>query len=238
MILFSEAALTGLINNDDPSHDLPLGQAIPGPATDNLSSFCRCHGVWMAIGMLEREDGRLFDSAVLLDPRGTVCLKYRRNQPQWHGRNADPTVYCQGTEIPMINTPFGSLAFLVCGDVFDDEIVARFRNLQPDWLLFPFARCFSDGSCDEDRWDREELSQYLNRVKLTGTPALMTNYLGDRSLSQDSSFGGAFFVSREGELLGRLPLGEEGMLIIDMKERRTIESPVLNRRALRTIQNG
>lgn len=38
LILFPEAALTGLINNDDPSHDLPLGQIIPGPITEILSS--------------------------------------------------------------------------------------------------------------------------------------------------------------------------------------------------------
>jgi predicted amidohydrolase len=31
LVVFPEAALTGLINNDDPAHDLPLGQPIPGP---------------------------------------------------------------------------------------------------------------------------------------------------------------------------------------------------------------
>lgn len=40
LILLPEAALTGLINNDDPMHDLPLGQEIPGPVTEILGNFC------------------------------------------------------------------------------------------------------------------------------------------------------------------------------------------------------
>ena len=36
LVLLPEAVLTGLINNDDPAHDLPLGQSVPGPATERL----------------------------------------------------------------------------------------------------------------------------------------------------------------------------------------------------------
>lgn len=36
LVLFSESALTGLINNGDPIHDLSLGVEIPGTETDSL----------------------------------------------------------------------------------------------------------------------------------------------------------------------------------------------------------
>lgn len=59
MVLFPEAALTGLINNDDPAHDLPLGEAIPGAATDALGAMARQRRIWLGIGVLEREGQRL-----------------------------------------------------------------------------------------------------------------------------------------------------------------------------------
>jgi N-carbamoylputrescine amidase len=218
IILFPEAVLTGLAINDEPAHDLRLGQTIPGPATDQLGTFCRRHGVWLGFGLLEREEGRLYDSAVMLGPNGRIALKYRRNQPQWHGANADPSIYCQWDDIAIARTPLGKLGFLLCGDLFDDTIIQRFLGLRPDWLLFPFARCFSDGTANQLRWDKEELPEYAARIKMIRTPALMVNYLADGSLPDDNSFGGAFFISAHGEVIARHPLGVEGMLIVNMEK--------------------
>jgi len=41
LVLFPEAAITGLINNDDPLHDLPLGLSIPGEFTHTLSEIAK-----------------------------------------------------------------------------------------------------------------------------------------------------------------------------------------------------
>ncbi len=217
LVLFPEAALTGLINNDDPAHDTPLAQAIPGPATEQLGSLCRRLGIWLGFGMLERDEAKLYDSAVLLEPDGRIGIVYRRIQSQWHGSKADPAIYRQGTEIPTAATPIGTMAFLLCGDLFDDAIVSRFRCLDLDWLLFPFARSFADGTADQTRWDRDELPRYAERVGMAQTPAFMVNYLTDDSLPGDHSFGGAFMISARGEVLASLPLGEDGILIVEME---------------------
>lgn len=214
LILFPEAALTGLTNCGDPARDLPLGVEIPGPATDILAGSAKAHGIWLAIGLLEREGFCLYDSAILLSPEGDIVLKHRRIQPQWHARDADPSVYRQGTELSKVETPFGSLAFMICGELFDDGLVSRVRELKPDWLLFPFARCFGDFSWDQQRWDREESPDYLARVQLVGVTAFMVNYLADSSLN-GGSFGGAMVVTGEGKVIKSMPLGESGMLLVE-----------------------
>lgn len=218
LVLLPEGVLTGLINNDDPVHDLPLGQPIPGPATERLAASARLHGLWLGFGLLEIEGDCLYDSAVLLAPDGSVALTYRRNQPQWHGIAADPAIYKEGARIGMAQTPFGRAGFLICGDLFDDGIVSRFRALQPDWLLFPFARCFPDGSADQTLWDTAELPQYAHRVRFVGRPALMVNYIGDPGLEECPSFGGAFGISAEGEVKASLPLAVEGVLIVKLEQ--------------------
>ncbi|HBK59375.1 MAG TPA: carbon-nitrogen hydrolase family protein [Firmicutes bacterium] len=216
LVLLPEAVLTGLINNDDPAHDLPLGQSIPGPATDRLGAVARLHSLWVGFGLFERDGDCLYDSAVLIAPDGSVALKYRRNQPQWHDTAADSAIYRQGTSIEIARTPFGSVGFLICGDLFDDALVARFRALRPDLLLFPFARCFTDGSADQARWDAEEMPEYACQIVSVGAPALMTNYIGDSDIEECPSFGGAFAVSADGEAVASLPLGVEGALLVDL----------------------
>lgn len=216
LVLFPEAALTGLINDDDPDRDLSLGVEIPGPVTEALAGKTLEHGIWLAIGLLEREGSCLYDSAILLSPEGNIVLKHRRIQPQWHARDADPSVYRQGTELSKVETPLGSLAFMICGELFDDGLVSRVRELKPAWLLFPFARCFGDFSWDQQRWDKEELPEYVERVRLVGITAFMVNYLAG-SIMNGGSFGGAMVVSGEGKVIASLPLGESGVLLVDIR---------------------
>ena len=218
LILLPETALTGLINNDNPTHDLALGEQIPGPVTSTLCSICQKHSIWLGIGFLERKGGHLYDTAVLIDGEGHIKLKYRRIQSQWHGKSVDPTIYIQGIKLLKAATPFGSLAFLICGDLFDDEIVNQFMTLKVDIMLYPFARCFSDGSMDQNRWDTEELPEYITRVQLTRTPTLMVNYLADSSLGDGNSFGGAYAISASGEIIGSYPLGKPGILLVDLNQ--------------------
>jgi N-carbamoylputrescine amidase len=212
LVLFPEAATTGLINNDDPTHDLPLGQEIPGPVTDRLAGVAAEHRIWLATGLFERAQGRLYDGALLFTPEGEIGLKYSRIHPGWHGRAADPAIYRQGTELPCLDTPFGSIAFLICGDLFDDSIVRRCRGLGADYLLVPMVRSFDDASCDQERWDTTELPVYRERIRSTATTALIVNSLSNPAMPASESFGGAWILSDKGELKEELPLGREGLL--------------------------
>jgi N-carbamoylputrescine amidase len=216
LVLFPEAAPTGLVNNDDPAHDLPLGQPIPGAVTDRLSALARRRGIWLATGLLEREGPCLYDSAVLLDPHGAIAFRYRRIQPQWHGRDADARVYRQGERVEAAATPMGRVTCLLCGDLFDDAIVEQTRALEPDLLLFPFARNFGDGSFDDARWLRDEQPAYAARAACVGCTTLMVNSLDDPTASDYPTFGGALVVSPAGDVLARKPLGEPGTLYAEL----------------------
>ncbi len=216
LVLFPEAAATGLINDDCPERDLALGQAAPGPHTEALGALAADHAVYVAFGLLERAGNCLYDSAVLLGPSGDVLLHYRRIQPQWHGRHADPGVYRQGDHLPVCRTPLGSFGFLICGDLFDDEIVARFRALKVDWLLFPFARCFPSGVDAASEWEAGERQAYAERAAMTGSTALMVNYVADAALA-GGAFGGAMAVSPAAAVLAALPPGQPGMLLVTLE---------------------
>jgi predicted amidohydrolase len=210
LLLFGEAAVTGLRINDNPQHDLPLGEPSNGWIANIFAKAAKERNVYIAFGFLEIEDNKLYDSALLLGRDGVVLLRYRRIQPQWHGKSADPKIYCQGDGIPSIKTEFGTAVILICGDLFEDSICNQARPLKPDFLLFPFARNFDDNSHDAGRWYKKELPYYAARAKMLNCPILMVNYLSNDK--DDSCFGGACLVSASGEVLSYLPPGKTGIL--------------------------
>jgi len=211
LIVFPEASLTGLVNNDDPRHDLGLGVTIPGKETDILTAAARREGVWIALGMFEHKDSRLYDTALLIAPSGRIRLKYRRISGGWHGADADTDVYGRGQALPVARTPFGTVVLLVCGDLFDTKLVERTRRLRPDWLIVPMARCFADGSANQGRWDRKERPDYFRQAHRCSVHALLVNSLDRRT----DSFGGAWAVST-GVGIAALPLGQAGMVVADI----------------------
>jgi len=220
LILFPEMAVTGFTTNDVPSHDFPMATTIPGPITDHLGELAKKHGVWIAIGLLEKDVDVLYDTAILIDPNAEILLKYRRVQPNWHGRNADPAVYKQGTDFPKVLTPFGTVMFLICGDLWDDTIVQRVNEENPDLLLYPFARTFG-GPWDQQKWDDAELEDYAARVKMVGCTALMVNYVSDENQGwQSSYFGGAWIINADGNVLQSHRLGTSGLLLAKISDTR------------------
>ena len=66
------------------------------------------------------------------------------------------------------------------------------------------------------RWDREEQAAYATRARAVGCPVLMVNVLEDPAATPWPSFGGAMVVSPSGQVLARLPLGREGLLMADV----------------------
>ena len=108
-IFFAETTISGLIPNDNASEMLPLGREIPGGITSEIASVCKDNNVWVAIGLLEREKSRLFDTAVIISPTGKIELKYRRISPRWHWPKSEPNVICQGNSTEYLDTSCGRI---------------------------------------------------------------------------------------------------------------------------------
>lgn len=215
LVLFSEAAPTGLRITGDPAHDLPLGEAIPGPAIAALRAAARRLRIWIGFGLLERAGSRLFDSAALIDRHGRLRLHYRRIDPQWHGPRADPNVYGEGYETPVLDDEFGRIGFLICGDVFNDDAVARMWAQRPDLVLVPLARGLDAAMPGDDAWARTEQPAYAERFSAMHTAAIAANGLapGDE---RSGCIGGAFATDAQGRMIAELPTRVEDVLVVDV----------------------
>lgn len=212
LVLFPEAATTGLILNDDPKHDLMLGEPVPGPAVIHFIELAKSSHIHIAFGILERDGAGLYDSAVLIGPGGDLLLKYRRMDPSWHEHCHDSRLYRDGTECPTVDTPIGKFAFAIDGDLFNDTVATQIRQNHPDYILNPQARHYDEGAIDHGRWEAEKRDRYLARVKELETTVIGTNSLGDTAFD-GGTFGGAIVIHANGRMTHSLNLGMSGMIV-------------------------
>jgi len=212
LVLFSETALTGLTNTDDPKHDITLGIEITSAIIINICNCAKEKGIYVALGFFEREGNSLYDTAILIDRSGHIILTYRRMSQGWHDPRIKNDIYKEGDAVTSATTEFGKICFLICGDLFDDRLAQLVKDQGADIMLYPFARGFEDRSYDTDRWVTQEIPDYAEQIKKAGALSLGTNYIFEEY------FGGAFVISKEGQLLGSYDLGIEGIFYFDVEQ--------------------
>jgi predicted amidohydrolase len=57
---------------------LAAAETIPGPATNRFASLARELGIWIIFGMDENRRGKLFNSAILMNPQGQIVGTYSK----------------------------------------------------------------------------------------------------------------------------------------------------------------
>jgi len=141
-----------------------------------------------------------------VDKSGEIVLVHRKNSEQ--------PPFVTGNEVKTVNTEFGRLSVLLCGDLFDDDVKAKLDD-RVNVLILPLARSFDGKSPDLEKWLKEERQAYANEIRKVGITALIVNSLEDSSL-QEASFGGAMIVSSNSEILAESTHGTDEALIFDL----------------------
>lgn len=112
--------------------------AIPGgESCERLRAAARTHGVYVCAGLVERDGGRIFNSAVLLAPTGEVLLVHRKLNELEIGH----ALYAQGDRLAVAHTPLGCFGVMICADAFArGQVVGRALGLMgADLILSPSA---------------------------------------------------------------------------------------------------
>ena len=213
-IVFSEAALTGLVNNDDPYHDLALSYSVERMMIQNIFGFCAEKKIDIVFGFFEKKEVHIYDSSVYFDHQKNKSYVYRRVSEGWFGLEADKSMYKSGSGTDVFSTGIGKLSFLICGDLFDDKLLEAVRINDSELVIVPFARCFSAGIDPVKEWNSVEKNAYAEQVKKIGKETVLVNYIS--GCGQEDYFGGAMYVGKEGNVKAEKLIFEEGILYVDI----------------------
>lgn len=85
---------------------------VPGPATDRLGEAARTRGVWLVIGVIERDGGTLYCTVLFFAPDGRLAGKHRKLMPTAMERII--WGFGDGSTLPVIETGFGKIGAVIC----------------------------------------------------------------------------------------------------------------------------
>ena len=96
-----------------------LAAEIPGPTSDVLCRAAREAGLYVVAGLTERAGSRIYNAALLIEPRGQILLKHARSTC-WISSRAQ---YCTGDRLAVAQTACGLIGVNICADNFPDSLV-------------------------------------------------------------------------------------------------------------------
>jgi predicted amidohydrolase len=127
IILFPETAMTGYdVKDDDPAMHLANAETIPGPSTLELAELTSMYGVYVVLGMPEKDAADVsicYNSAAVLGPEGVIGA-YRKIHPAgkeslWAAKGKDPL---------MFDTPWGPVGVGICYDTYCFPELTRYYS--------------------------------------------------------------------------------------------------------------
>jgi len=113
-------------------------ETIPGPSTEYFGKLAAQHNLYLVAGLLERDEHRVFNVAVLVGPDGRVQGKYRKVTLP---RGEIDGGVMPGNDFPVLDTRFGKLGMMVCYDGFYPEVARELSNRGAEVIAFPVWGC-------------------------------------------------------------------------------------------------
>ena len=189
---------------------------VPGAATEALGAVARGHAVHLVVGVVERDGGTLYCTALIFGPDGTLLGKHRKLVPTAMER----VIWgCgDGSTLPAVATDLGTIGAVICWENYMPLLRAAMYakgvelycaitvDDRETWLstvthIALEGRCFVLSAC-----------QFLGRSDLPpGYPA------GRLPAGQDAAIrGGSCIVGPLGRLLAGPMYGEECILTADL----------------------
>ena len=139
---------------------------------DYFASVAKENRCYIAFGIKHEENGVWWNSLIVLDREGKMAGVYHKNFPTIGEMNEIQA----GTETPLIQCDFGTVACAVCFDLNFDELRDRYAELKPDILLFA---SMYHGGLVQAQWAYSCRSYFVCSYGFTTAPSEIRNPLGD-----------------------------------------------------------
>jgi predicted amidohydrolase len=131
---------------------LAVAEPVPGPSTDEWGELAAQGSGFVVGGLCERDEDRLFNTAVVVGPDGRLLGHYRKT----HLFGEEKRVFAPGDlGFPLVKTEFGTIGLCVCYDLRFVEVVRLMALQGAELICVPTAWIVG---FDEIRWDSEGMS--------------------------------------------------------------------------------
>lgn len=132
LVVFPEAALTGYVFETE-AEALDGAVEADGPETTLVARACRAAGAWAVVGAVERDAGRVFNTAFLVGPEGLVG-RYRKVHTLCLGVDRFAV---RGEGFRVWELPIGRIGLNICYDGTFPESSRALKLLGAQLIVLP-----------------------------------------------------------------------------------------------------
>jgi len=112
-----------------------LAEPVPGPTSERMSEVARSGSCYVVSCFFEKSNGRIYNTALLLDPSGKPVGKYHKT----HLPPVEQLMTTPGKELPVFETDIGCIGMLICYDMMTPEAARCLALKGADVLCWPSA---------------------------------------------------------------------------------------------------
>jgi formamidase len=145
LAMFHELVVPGLVQlvTTENTDTWKAGaEPIPGPLTERLCAVARKTGIWLLPGSMYEQDGdKLYNTAIVISPRGEIVAKYRKMFPwlPYESGTAEGDQFCV-FDIPDV----GRFGLCICYDMWFPEVTRTLAWMGAEVILQPTLTPTSD----------------------------------------------------------------------------------------------
>jgi len=145
LTMFHELVVPGLVQfvTTDNTNTWKAGaEPIPGALTERLCALARQTGMWLVPGSMYEQDGdKLYNTAIVISPRGEIIAKYRKMFPwlPYESGTAEGDQFCV-FDIPDV----GRFGLCICYDMWFPEVSRTLAWMGAEVILQPTLTPTSD----------------------------------------------------------------------------------------------
>ena len=191
--------------------------ALDGPEIAQLAQAAGTHKLYVCVGIIEREGGTLYCTAVYLGPEGTVLGHHRKLMPTALER----LVWGQGdgSTLQAVDTPYGKLGAVICWENYMPALrMAMYQQRvalycaptaddRDSWIstmqhIAMEGRCFVLSACQHLRRTQLPMDALHNRLPEAPDTVLMR--------------GGSCIIGPLGQVLAGPVYGEDALLLAEI----------------------
>ncbi len=138
VLVLPECSLAGWLSPDAKT----LAEPIPGPLTRKLCTRARHYGMAIVIGLEERADGRIFNTALFINGDGRILLRHRKINELEEGR----ALYSPGTSLQVAEWQGRTIGLSICADSWRPEVTDALCLMGARLIFSPCAWATPSGN--------------------------------------------------------------------------------------------
>jgi nitrilase len=193
---------------------------VPGPASDRLAEIAREHGLWLAVGVNERDGGTIYNSLLVYSPEGKLALRHRKLMPTNHERLV--WGLGDGSGLEAVDTAIGRVGGLICWENLMP--LARFSLYQSGVQIY-----LAPTADDSEQW-HDSIRHIAREARAFVLSCCVyqraSTYPDDVPLAEGDELvgrGGSAILGPDGSYLAGPLWDEEGVLYADLDPARLYE---------------